>query len=113
MGTLAPGNRSLTVPSELSVNRLPSSLKTTSTLLVWRMQLMRTLGSPTRIGPDQEPATFGSAVHLRRMQLAMSAAQTSVATTSSRLARKSAGSAHAVQVLVGVRSHSAPVDVAT
>src|SRR5262252_10100830 len=104
-----PGNRSFTEPSEFSVYSVPSSLKMTSVWPVWRIALILTDGSPIRNGPDQLAATFGSEVTLRTTLLTVSAAQSSVATTSNRYAPKPVGRVAWVHVPVGVRSHRLPM----
>src|SRR5215469_1453567 len=112
MGTRAPGNRSLSEPSALIVKTSPSSLKIARRSVVCRMQVIFVLGLPIRIGPDQEPAIFGSLVHLRIVLAAASAAHSSSPTVSRKLAEKPAGSAHVVQP-PGARSSSVPSSQAT
>src|SRR5215471_1800653 len=93
-----PGYRSLSDPSLLMLKTPPDSLKMTRQLLVWRIAVIRSDGLPIRIGPLQEPATFGSAVHLRSTLRTWSAAQSSSPTTSRNMPPKLAGRTHAVQV---------------
>src|SRR5215467_7874890 len=71
------------------------------------MAVIGTLGSPMKNGPLQLPATLGSEVTLRRTQLVVSAAHSSVPTTSRRCGKKPAGNAQLGHVQAARRTREA------